>query len=69
MARDTRTTDLGEEARRSKCREFWPVDAEFFYFLRGRPHSWCKACYIEQRMAAGTSQRTGTGQLRQQRCA
>jgi hypothetical protein len=46
-----RDTDLGREARCSKCGEWWPVDSEFYYFLRGAPHSWCKACYLDDRHA------------------
>lgn len=69
MARDVRTSELGQEVRCSKCRQFWPADQEFFFISHGRPHSWCKACYIEVRLAAGTSNRTGTGTLRQRRCA
>lgn len=43
--RETRQTELGEEVKCAKCGDFWPADNEFFYFTRGRPHSWCKACY------------------------
>ena len=46
MARAIITSELGEEIQCAKCREFWPLDAEFFFFTKGRPHSWCKACYI-----------------------
>ena len=38
-------TDLGTEVKCAKCGEFWPEDEEFFFFNKGRPHSWCKACY------------------------
>lgn len=54
-------TDLGREAKCSKCGEFWPVDPEFYFFLRDRPHSWCKACYIEDRVAKGTRPGYGKG--------
>jgi hypothetical protein len=43
--RETRITELGEEVQCTKCGEFWPADAEFFFFSNGKPHSWCKACY------------------------
>ena len=58
-------TEIGVEARCTKCGDYWPADAEFFYLDRdGRPHSWCKACYIAERIARGTSQRTGSGSCR-----
>jgi hypothetical protein len=41
------TTEIGREARCIKCGEFWPADLEFFYFKKGVPHSWCKACYTQ----------------------
>lgn len=43
--RARQVTEIGEEVQCAKCLEFWPADSEFFYFTRGRPHSWCKACY------------------------
>lgn len=47
-----RTSELGPEARCSKCRDWWPIDREFFYFQNdGKPHSWCKACYVAWRNA------------------
>lgn len=46
MTRSTIQTDIGTEVLCSKCNEFWPADLEFFYFCKGRPHSWCKACYL-----------------------
>ncbi len=46
MARERRTTELGEEVQCAKCKDFWPEDSEFYYFTRGKPHSWCKDCYI-----------------------
>jgi hypothetical protein len=39
-------TDLGTEAQCAKCLEYWPADEEFFYMRHGKPHSWCKACYL-----------------------
>lgn len=44
--RDTIHTELGREVRCAKCGEFWPADSEFFFFGKGKPHSWCKACYL-----------------------
>ncbi|MDO8778883.1 MAG: hypothetical protein Q7K57_61225 [Burkholderiaceae bacterium] len=46
MTRPVITTELGEEIQCVKCLEFWPNDPEFFYFSKGVPHSWCKACYV-----------------------
>ncbi len=43
--RATQHTELGEEVQCAKCLDFWPADPEFFYFHKGKPHSWCKACY------------------------
>ncbi len=44
--RNTIQTELGEEVQCTKCGDFWPADPEFFFFSNGRPHSWCKACYL-----------------------
>lgn len=38
-------TELGTEIQCAKCLEFWPAEKDFFYFNKGRPHSWCKDCY------------------------
>jgi hypothetical protein len=46
MTRQMIETDIGTEVQCAKCKEFWPADLEFFYFKDGRPHSWCKACYL-----------------------
>lgn len=46
MSRPTIQTDLGTEVLCAKCNEYWPSDPEFFYFSGGKPHSWCKACYL-----------------------
>ncbi|HUH59214.1 MAG TPA: hypothetical protein VL001_03975 [Candidimonas sp.] len=46
MARERRITELGEEVKCAKCNDFWPADSEFFFFNRGKPHSWCKDCYV-----------------------
>lgn len=39
-------SELGTEIQCSQCKEFWPADADFFFFSKGAPHSWCKACYL-----------------------
>lgn len=46
MARERCITELGDEVKCSKCNDFWPADSEFFFFNKGRPHSWCKDCYV-----------------------
>lgn len=68
--RDYITTDLGREARCSKCKCFWPADPEFYFFQSdGRPHSWCKACYVEDRVAKGQRPGYGNGAVRETRRA
>lgn len=39
-------TEIGPEIQCAVCKEFWPADSEFFYMAKGKPHSWCKACYV-----------------------
>ncbi len=51
-SRETRNTELGEEVRCASCGDFWPADKEFFYFSGGKPHSWCKACYLNSPSSA-----------------
>lgn len=46
MSRAVKFTEIGREIQCAKCRDFWPNDNEFFFFTKGRPHSWCKACYM-----------------------
>lgn len=53
------TAELGREARCSKCGDWWPADDEFFYMANGVPHSWCKACYVADRVAKGRRQGYG----------
>jgi hypothetical protein len=53
MARKIMITELGREIECAKCHEFWPATKEFYHFLRGNPHSWCKACYAEWKKAKG----------------
>jgi hypothetical protein len=47
MTRGREITDAGHEVQCTKCEEFWPETPEFFFFTKGKPHSWCKACYRE----------------------
>lgn len=47
MAPMTKTTELGTERRCTKCDEFWPDDAEFFYTKHGKTQQPCKACYAQ----------------------
>lgn len=56
-----RESELGLECRCSRCGEYWPADEEFFYMLRGKPHCYCKACYIEHRHATDPNYRRGYG--------
>ncbi len=48
----TRETELGTERRCNACREWWPLDGEFFY---RQPNGFrgfqgiCKACKAERR--------------------
>jgi hypothetical protein len=46
MTRATIQTDAGTEIRCTQCGEYWPRDPEFFFYFAGKPHSWCKACYL-----------------------
>lgn len=56
-----RETELGTECRCSRCHEWWPADAEFFFMCKGKPHTWCKACYIANDAAVGRRPGYGTG--------
>lgn len=56
-----RETELGIEARCSKCGEFWPADGEFFFTCKGRVHSWCKDCYLQDLVAKGKRPGYGNG--------
>lgn len=58
MTRSTIETDAGTEIQCAKCHEFWPSDLEFFYFTAGRPHSWCKACYLADPKVVAKRQRS-----------
>lgn len=57
MARERIKTEIGDEIKCAKCGEFWPEDPEFFYFCRGRPHSWCKDCYVNDPKTIAKKQR------------
>lgn len=47
MAPKTKTTELGTERLCTKCDEYWPDDAEFFYTKNGKTQQPCKACYVQ----------------------
>lgn len=55
-------TDAGTEVLCAKCLEFWPEDPEFYYFNKGKPHSWCKACYLSDPKQIAKRQRAQAGQ-------
>lgn len=38
-------TEIGPQKLCTKCDEWWPNDAEFFYLSKGRTIQPCKACY------------------------
>lgn len=57
MVRERIESEIGEEIKCAKCGEFWPADPEFFYFCNGRPHSWCKACYVNDPKTIAKKQR------------
>lgn len=46
MSRGVKFTEIGREIQCARCKDFWPNDNEFFFFTKGRAHSWCKACYM-----------------------
>lgn len=48
-----RVSPEGEQEKRcSRCEEWWPADGEFFFWSKANGlHSWCKACYMEDRAA------------------
>lgn len=56
-------TDAGTEVLCAKCREFWPEDPEFFFFAKGKPHSWCKACYMADPKQIAKKQRSSAKQM------
>ncbi len=47
MSRWSKFTQLGRERRCSKCDEWWPDDAEFYYRSNGKSRQPCKACYAQ----------------------
>lgn len=57
MSRAVIKTELGIEIQCAKCNEFWPRDPEFFFFSKDRPHSWCKACYVNDPKTIAKKQR------------
>jgi hypothetical protein len=57
MAREHKHSEIGDEIKCAKCNEFWPADSEFFYMNAGRPHSWCKDCYVNDPKTIAKKQR------------
>ncbi len=47
MAQRFRATELGRERKCTKCGDYWPDDAEFFYLSKGKTQQPCKACYAQ----------------------
>ncbi|KMQ74026.1 hypothetical protein [Marinobacter subterrani] len=47
MAQRIRVTELGQERQCTKCGDYWPDDAEFYYRKNGRSAQPCKACYAQ----------------------
>lgn len=47
MAQRFRATELGRERQCTKCGDYWPDDAEFFYLSKGKTQQPCKACYAQ----------------------
>lgn len=47
MKAGRKMTEIGPERRCSKCLEYWPDDAEFFYTKKRKTQQPCKACYSE----------------------
>lgn len=47
-----------------KCEDWWPADREFFYTTgsEGKLHSWCKACYEDDRRPRRRAKRRLNGQ-------
>jgi hypothetical protein len=40
-------TELGVERLCTKCADYWPDDAQFFYLKSGKTQQPCKACFAE----------------------
>jgi hypothetical protein len=55
--RERQQSEIGDEIKCSKCGEFWPADSEFFFMSKGKPHSWCKACYCNDPKIVAKNQR------------
>lgn len=41
-------TELGKERLCRGCDEYWPIDAEFWYYTRGKIMGRCRACWSER---------------------
>lgn len=49
-------TPCGLEKLCPRCRQYWPMDTEFWFANRGTSDGlfqWCRACYVEFRWPAG----------------
>jgi hypothetical protein len=47
LMQNTIITELGVERLCTKCAEYWPNDAQFFYLKFDKPQQPCKACFAE----------------------
>jgi hypothetical protein len=43
--------EIGTQRQCRTCREYWPLDPEFYHRKAGKFHPDCKACRSEQRAA------------------
>jgi hypothetical protein len=48
-------TELGEEQFCGSCREFWPMDSEFFNVSERSVSYECKACLIDRKLVLSGS--------------
>lgn len=68
MTRAKIITELGEEIQCARCRQFWPADLEFFFHSNGKPHAWCKACYVSDPKTIEKRKRAESVRSTQRRC-
>jgi hypothetical protein len=69
MTLRTAITEIGPQRQCSKCGDWWPDDAEFYFMANGKLRQPCKACYYElpsviakqQRRLARQAARTSQG--------
>lgn len=62
-----RVTELGIEKRCRKCREYWPLDGEFWHILKrgiGGFNSVCRACRIQGLYVSHINEAEVTAMLR-----